>query len=61
MVQLHNTSLANSKDAQKSTLVTLGTQILYKYHSLEQQQVKVPLLIEAQQFGITWTLMLEKS
>ena len=50
MVQLHNTSVANSKNAKKSTL---GTQILYKYHSLEQQQVNVPLLIEAHKFGIT--------
>ena len=53
MVQIHNISLANSKGAKKSTLVTHGTQILYQYHSLEQQQVNVPLLIEAQKFGIT--------
>ena len=57
----NNISPTNSKGAQKSTLVTHGTQILYKYHSLEQQQVNVPLLIEAQKFGITWTLMLEKT
>ena len=53
MVQLHNFSLANFKGAKKSTLVIHGTQILYKYYSLEQQQVNVPSLIEAQKFGIT--------
>lgn len=52
MVQLHNFSLANFKGAQKSTLVIHGTQILYKDHSLEQQQVNIPLLVEVQKFGI---------
>ena len=53
LANVEEVSLANLKGAQKFTLVTHGSQILYKYHSLEQQQVNVPLLLEVQKFGIT--------
>ena len=53
LANVEEVSLANLKGTQKFTLVTHGSQMLYKYHSLEQQQVNVPLLLEVQKFGIT--------